>query len=323
VATENLLESFTPTEKEEGEEIIVEIETGEEREPQSQNEKHEEEQLTDEEAAEEQAAASDEEREAIRERRRQERQMKKNYRKEKEESYKREIEGLRRQVAEMNEWKNSVEHRRVNSGVAQLDKALRESMDAIEVAKKAIREATETQNGEALVDAQELYYVARKRAEDLGRLRQNITRQMQAPPQQNIDPAVVRNAQGWMDGKEWYDPTGRDPDSRVALTIDNAMAEEGWDPRTPEYWSELDNRLKKYLPHRYNSGYTGSNESKGRKTPTGGSSQTVSAKSSSREYRLSPERVRAMKEAGMWDDPDKRKKMIQRYMEMDKTNQRG
>jgi len=254
------------------------------------------------------------EREAIRERRRQERQNKKKFRAEKEDSYKREIEGLRRQLDEVNEWKNTVETRRVHSGMAQLDKALKDSTDAIEIAKQAIREATNSGNGDALVDAQELYYAARKRAEDLGRVKQQFSQRQSAPPQQNIDPRIANQAKAWMENKPWYNPAGKDPDSRIALTVDNSLAEEGWDPRTPEYWEELDTRLKKYLPHRYS--LTDSRRETTR-PPTGGSSQTRGS-ANSQSFTLSPERVRAMKEAGYWDDPAKRQTMIKRYMEQDK-----
>lgn len=263
---------------------------------------------------------TEEEREAIRERRRQERQNKKKFRQDKEESYRREIEGLKKQLGDMNEWKNTVESRRVQSGVAQLDKALKDSTDAIEVAKQAIASATNNQDGAALVDAQELYYAARKRTDELGRIKQQLSQQRQQRPQQNIDPNIVKNAQTWMNGKDWYDPTGKNQDSRVALTIDNAMAEEGWDPRTTEYWTELDTRLKNYLPHRYNSSYTERNGDKTR-PPTGGSSQSRGGASSS-NFTLSSERVRAMKEAGMWDDAEKRKSMIRRYMEQDRNSKK-
>lgn len=262
---------------------------------------------------------TDEEREAIRERRRQERQNKKKFRNEKEDSYKREIDSLKKQVGDMNEWKNTVESRRVQSGVAQLDKALKDSIDAIDIAKQAIASATNNQDGEALVDAQELYYAARKRVDELGRVKQQLVHRQQQPPQQNIDPNVIRNAQTWMTGKDWYDPTGKNQDSRVALTIDNSMAEEGWDPRKSEYWEELDSRLKNYLPHRYNSGYT---ERTGDKSipPTGGTSQSRGTSSSN--FTLSPERVRAMKEAGMWEDNTKRQSMIRRYIDQDRNSKK-
>ena len=259
---------------------------------------------------------SEEERETIRERRRQERHNRKNFRKEKEDSYRREIDGLRRQLAEVNEWKNTVEQRRVHSGAAQIDKALKDSMDAVAVAKRALKEATETQNGDALVEAQELYYAASRRAENLTNVKQRMAQQMQQRPQQNIDPMIVQQAKTWMDNKSWYDPTGKDPDSRIALTIDNAMADEGWNPRTPEYWTELDSRLKKYLPHRYQQSAPAASDKP--RPPTGGSNKGASSNAGS-SFTLSPERVRAMKEAGMWEDPDKRKSMIKRYIEQDRS----
>jgi hypothetical protein len=37
-------------------------------------------------------------------------------------------------------------------------------------------------------------------------------------------------------------------------------------------------------------------------------------------FKLSAERVKAMKEAGIWDDPERRQKMITKYRELDKQN---
>lgn len=261
----------------------------------------------------------DPERQAIRERRRKERQDKKRQRYEKEESYKREIDALRRQLEEVNTWKNTVERRHVDTGIQQIDKAIRDADSTIDLAKQAIKEATTSQDGEALVEAQELYYAARKRHEDLSRLKAGIAQRMTQPPQQNIDPMIVNQARSWMETKPWYDPSGQDMDSRIALQIDNQMAQEGWNPRAPEYWSELDVRLKKYLPHRFESANIASSESSKKVRPPTSSSGQGRGNPSSNEYRLSPERIRAMKEAGMWDDSEKRKRMIKRYMEMDRN----
>lgn len=267
---------------------------------------------------------SPEEREAIRERRRVERQEKKRHIREKEDSYKREIDSLRRQLEEVNTWKNTVEHRNVQSGVAQIDKAISDANDALQLARQAMAQATSEQNGEALVDAQELYYAARKRAEDLGRVKQTVVQKMSQRPKQPLDQTIARNAQNWTKDKGWYDPSGRDPDSRVVLTVDNMLAEEGWDPRQPEYWQELDTRLKKYMPHRFanssNGSYTGSNSSTSGgnpKPPTEGSSSTSRP---SAGYRLSPDRVKAIREAGAWDDPTQRREMIKAYMDYDKQS---
>lgn len=263
---------------------------------------------------------TEEEREAIRARRRKERADKKNFRREKEDSYKREIEGLRKQLNEVNEWKNTVERRNMQSGVAQLEQALKETDDTIELAKQALKEAMDSKNGDALVDAQELYFAARKRKEDLELIKKRTIAHTQQQQRPTIDPVVAKNAQQWMKDKEWYDPRGTNKDSKIVMILDSELNEEGWDPRTPEYWQELDERAKKLLQHRYNSTY---NEPKRDVTiknpPTGGSGGT-NRPSASNNFTLSPERVRAMKEAGMWDDPEKRKAMIRRYIDQDKAS---
>jgi hypothetical protein len=262
-----------------------------------------------------------EEREAIRERRRLERKQKTEYRKQKEDSYRREIETLRNQLNEVNSWKNTVEKRNVQSGIAQIDKAISDANDALQLSRQAIAQATQENNGQAQVDAQELYYAARKRMEDLANVKQVIAKRMAQRPQQNIDPNIVNRAKTWMDGKSWYDISGKNQDSRVVLSIDNTLAEEGWDPRTDDYWNELDNRIQKYLPHRFNANYNSSNvPSKGDKPrpPTESSSQGASK--SSAGYRLSPERVKAMRDAGVWDDPTARREMIKSYIDYDKQS---
>ena len=38
-------------------------------------------------------------------------------------------------------------------------------------------------------------------------------------------------------------------------------------------------------------------------------------------YVLSPERVRAMKDAGAWDNPERKKAMIANFIKYDRTNQ--
>jgi hypothetical protein len=40
----------------------------------------------------------------------------------------------------------------------------------------------------------------------------------------------------------------------------------------------------------------------------------------SNEFRLSPDRVAAMKEAGAWNDPEKKRKMVARFVEFDRIN---
>jgi hypothetical protein len=134
-----------------------------------------------------------------------------------------------------------------------------------------------------------------------------------------------------MSKNTWYDPSGANQDSRVALAIDSQLVEDGFDPRTPEYWDELDSRLKNYLPHRYKAGYdlaggspgTGGSgtggrvESRAGVTTTGSGRSAAAGSGTAGRFQLSKDRIDAMKEAGIWDDPSRRDAMIRRYYEHD------
>jgi hypothetical protein len=147
-----------------------------------------------------------------------------------------------------------------------------------------------------------------------------------------MDPEVVSHAQQWATKNRWYKPQGTDPDSRLMLSLDAQVHEDGFDPRTPEYWEELDERARKYLPHRYSrrantvasrgeKEYEGGTAGAG--SPVSGSDREVRGRTGSGSYVLSRERVEALKESGMWDDPEKRAKMIKRYQEADQAMKRG
>lgn len=309
-------ETLSSEEQEQANEVLKELGAGEPEQVEDKPESAAE--TVDDELGPEHDDKTEEEREAIRARRRKERLDKKNFRKEKEDSYRREIAGLKRQLDEVNQWKNVVERRNNQSGAAQLEHAIRETDDTLEVAKRALQEATTTQNGEALVDAQELYYAARKRKEDLERIKAQVAQNSQRQQRPTIDPTVAKKAQDWMVGKDWYNPQGTNKDSKITMMIDAELNEEGWDPRTEEYWGELDERVKKYLPHRYSDSKDEAPQTPPirPKPPTGGNGG--GNRNSNSSFTLSPERVRAMKEAGLWDDIEKRKTMTRRYMEQDK-----
>jgi hypothetical protein len=196
-----------------------------------------------------------------------------------------------------------------------VDAEMQKAADAYNYYKQVHSEAVTAANGQVASDAYEKMFAAMRRAEDLNRIKEAARRPQQT--QQPLDPRLKANAEGWMARNSWYDPNAGDMDSRVAFTIDNQLAAEGWNPTTEQYWTELDSRLKKYLPHRYNSGYNqGQSSTNNRPPPVAGSGRESTNKSGG--YRLSAERVQALKEAGAWDDPVQRAAMIKRYQEFDK-----
>jgi len=253
--------------------------------------------------------------ERLREQKRQKRRARKEYHKQVSVEKDVKLTLLERQNQELLERLSVLERKSHGSDIARLNKAIEDQGARIAFAKQKIAEATASGNGELLTSAQEMWFEARRQYEALDALKKKATQQPQQRTIQAPDPQLQRLANQWMGKNEWYDPQGKDPDSRVALAIDQAMGEEGYDPRTRDYWDELDNRLQKYLPHRYTEDATErpTRTSRPRSAVTGSGRESASSSGGKNSFTLSPEQVRAMKDAGMWDDAEKRAKMIRRY----------
>jgi hypothetical protein len=263
--------------------------------------------------------ATDDEREAIRQRRREERAQRKEFRRNKEDQARRRIQALENERSELAQRLAILERRTTGSEIAQIDAAINEADAADSMLKRQIQSAIETNDGASVAEATDMLYRNRQRRENLERLKQAAIRGNSAPPQQQQatqpNPRVTQNARDWVSKNNWFDPQGQDVDSRVARTVDQALADEGYDPSDPEYWNELTSRLKTYLPHRYTAPRKNNPPPS---TTTGGGSRDASPGANPNKFVLSKERVQAIKEAGMWDDPDKRAKMIQQYRNFDK-----
>jgi hypothetical protein len=228
---------------------------------------------------------------------------------------------LQRKIDELTERLSVTERKTHSADIARLDKTIEDSELRLQYAKMKVAEATSAGDGEALTKAQEMWFDSRKQVEDLRRLREQAAQPRQ---QANVpDPRLQRLAADWMERNRWYNPSNKDTDSKIAKQIDEQMTQEGFDPTTPDYWDELDNRLQRYLPHRYNQSEdeNPSRRSRPRNMVTGSGRETSPTAGGRNTLTLSPEQVRAMKDAGFWDDPKKRASMIKRYAQEARQNQ--
>lgn len=265
----------------------------------------------------------DPDREAIRAARREERKLKKQIHREKTKESNHLINALKKQNQQLAERLANLETRTSGAELARVEKVMDDTAVQIEYAKMKMKEAVSSQDGEALVRAQELMYESMRKYESLKSLKENATKQMSQAPKQNIqlpDPMVQRNAADWMSRNQWYDPAGKDLDSELTQSVDKRLTAEGYDPSTPEYWEELDDRLTKYLPHRYSQSRSEAAPAQRRRSPVTGTGRESAPVRGGNTFTLSPERVAAIKEMGAWDDPEKRKKMVQRFAEYDRQN---
>lgn len=165
----------------------------------------------------------------------------------------------------------------------------------------------------------------------------------ETPPQQQRrgpapDPEVVRHAQAWAAKHKWADPRKGDPEEvQIVRAIDHNLHQEGWDPRSQDYWDELTSRVRRRLPNHFkkpapngegNRGGRRVSDNGGDKRPAQGGPRMAPASQSGggsrplgkNEVRVTPDRKKAMQDAGMWDDPKKRNRMLAQYAKYDREN---
>lgn len=290
-------------------------------------EEHDEEEEDDERISaqsEEDEEEEDGERKAIRERRRQERQE----RKERKERAKLELEFLRKRNDDLERRLSAQEQRAFKGDLNAFDNEIAKATREAEMAERVIAKAVAAGNGDDVAQAMRYRDQAFQRAQQLQYQKQLAAQQ--APVQSTMDDMTMHYAREFIEENPWYDAQGRDEDSAIVIAIDQALAKDGYNPQTEEYWDELRRRASRRLPERFNTAPQQrqqprrKEESEPRREPRGGpavgSGREHAPPSTRKEIYISPERKQALIEAGVWDDPVLRNKYVKRYAEYDRQN---
>jgi len=186
----------------------------------------------------------------------------------------------------------------------------------LEAAKKSYQEAHEAGDPSLIADANAL--IARTSAE-LSQAEQTETRferfvktnktpqeelvPYQVPPDPNAPaakPQVDPKAEAWAERNSWF---GEDENlTQAALSIHNTLVtQEGYLPTGNGYYAELDNRLRKNFPDKFNGGEKPEPpEVHGQQVVTPSSTATSAAKPRGKKsVRLSPSEVAVAKKLGV------------------------
>ncbi len=243
----------------------------------------------------------------------------------------------------------NVEGRSLESQVLTVDSRLSECINDADQAERIELAAQKAGNDEDVRAARRLREEAQNRAAQLQttreRLAQALTQQRnqpapQAPP---VGAEVIHHSTLFRSDKPWIQfGQNNQPanlETATAVSIDAALKAEGRINETdPRYWQELDKRVKAALPHLFRANHNAdddddedddlsepdqgrSNRQSERRNPPVGTSSRNGA-STRTVSRLSADRVAAIKEAGMWDDPKERSRAIKAYEKYDKQNAR-
>jgi hypothetical protein len=260
---------------------------------------------------------SDDEREAIRERRRKEKLERKQRRDEAIKRDKLEMEFLRKRNDDLERRLTAQEQKSFQGDLNALDQQLAQAAKEADMAEKVIAKAVAAGNGDDVTQAMRYRDQALARIQQLQAKKQSAQAPQAAP---KIDDRTLQHAQEFMRDNPWYDLQGRNEDSKIVIAIDQTLMGEGYDPTSPDYWSELRKRAARRLPERFGQAKETKEPRAPRGGPAVGSGKEHAPTSTRKEVYISPERKQALIDAGVWDDPVLRAKYVKRYAEYDRQN---
>ena len=175
-----------------------------------------------------------------------------------------------------------------------------------ESAKRVYKEAYEAGDTDKMLEAQQAlsniavqqqqYNTAKARAEQQAKMPvQQAAPVQQQQPQQQSAPVPDEKAVAWKDKNKWF---GRDKImTTAAYTIHQELVEEqGFDPNSDEYYSEVNRRMRGEFPHKFQPA---NKSGGGSQVASAGNSASRSTKSGRRSVKLSHSAVAIAKKLGV------------------------
>ncbi len=240
------------------------------------------------------------------------------------------IERQAQKLEEFERWKGEVEGRLTNVDKAKIDEALSQTTIAFQQASAQHQEAFSEGDGQKATQALTVMYDAQRRIEQLQALKAQVDAAPEKPEKEakrnEPDKVALRKAQAWSKKhSEWYKPQGVDEDSAIAKAVSAHLVNEGFDPRSDDFWDELDDRLaargigeydEQEIPEKKAEKVDAS--PKRGAPPVGGSTNRNSDAAGKPRVTLSSKFVQNLKDSGVWDDPVRRNRAIKNHLEIRK-----
>ena len=165
-----------------------------------------------------------------------------------------------------------------------------------EQAKRLYKEAHEAGDTDKMVEAQqalakiaieqERYRMAKGENEQQEKVEEKQETAPKQPPPQVKTPEVSEKAKSWAEKNEWF---GSDNTmTYAAFGINKRMVEEeGFDPESDEYYSEIDKRMKDEFPHKFSR----KNNGNGAQVAPAAASASRNTKQGRRSVKLTPSQI--------------------------------
>lgn len=246
-----------------------------------------------------------------------------------------ELEFYRSRNVELEKRVAQIDQRTAQNETAHVEQRITTLQTQIATAERVLAEAVKKQNGDDAAEALRIRDTLRDELAQLSHAKQALTQRARATEsapsaapatQPAPDPKMIAMARRWADSHPWFELDGSDEDSVIVRAIDESLAAEGYDPSTQEYWDELSSRVKRRLPERFNEQTDGEDEGdeptsrrantrapSGPRFSSGGRERPLRKN----EVYISKDRKEALMQAGLWEDPVARNRMLRRYADID------
>jgi len=161
---------------------------------------------------------------------------------------------LMRQNEELSSKLQNTEHQFNTVSKLNLNASEKQITDKLELARNAYKSAHEEGDSAKILQAQEFLNEAQNDLKSLTATKQQfeqqpVQQQQVQQPQYQPQPTPDPRAAEWAQKNEWF---GSDQVMTAAsLAIDGQLKEEGYNPTDPEYYTEIDRRLKETFPHKF------------------------------------------------------------------------
>ncbi len=208
---------------------------------------------------------------------------------------------LMRQNEELSSKLQNTEHQFNTVNKLSLDSSEKQITDKLELARNAYKSAHEEGDSAKILQAQEFLNEAQNDLKSLTATKQQfeqqpVRQQQVQQPQYQPQPTPDPRAAEWAQKNEWF---GSDQVMTAAsLAIDGQLKDEGFSPTDPEYYTEIDRRLKETFPHKFSGEVRQQVEASKPAQVVAGASR--SSPGSSKKVKLSKEDIRL---ANKWDIP--------------------
>lgn len=224
---------------------------------------------------------------------------------------------LIQQNEQLNNRLQNTEHQFNTVSQLNLTASEKQITDKLELARNVYKSAHEEGDSTKILEAQEFLNEAQNDLKSLSATKQQFEqRPVQQPqavqqPQYQPQPTADPRAEEWAVNNTWF---GQDQVMTAAsLAIDSQLKEEGFTPTDPDYYTEIDRRIKETFPHKF-SGEVRKQEATSQPAQVvAGASR--SSPGSSKKVKLTKEDVRL---AGKWNVP--LEKYAQEKLKADQAN---